>query len=114
MKKVLAMLAVGIMIFPLVTLAQTQPPAAQNVSISNYSDVVGIVNKVINWMQALLFLLATIFILYAAFLYLTSGGDETKTKKAKDIIIYAVIALAIALIAQGVGALVKSFLGVTT
>ena len=44
--------------------------------------------------------LAVIMIIYAGFLYITSGGDSGKITKAKNALIYAIIGLFIASLAQ--------------
>ncbi len=43
---------------------------------------------------------AVIMIVYAGFLYITSGGDSGKITKAKNALIYAIIGLFIASLAQ--------------
>jgi len=55
---------------------------------------------------------ATIIFLYAGFLFLTSGGDEEKVKKAKRAVTYAIVGLVIVLIGAGFITLIKSILEV--
>lgn len=55
----------------------------------------GIIVDVINWMNSFLWLLIVIMIIYAGFLALTSIWDEEKFKKAKNIILYITIWVAI-------------------
>ncbi len=81
-----------------------QVPTTGNVSIPN------ILNSIINWATGLLILLAVIFVVYAAFLYLTSGGDDEKLKAAKKFIIFAVVAIAVALLARGVVFIVQQLI----
>lgn len=64
-------------------------------------------------MFGLLILLAIIFILVAAFKYLTAAGDPQKVKDASGYVIYAAIAVAVALLAKGIPALVGSFFNTT-
>lgn len=45
---------------------------------------------------------AVIMIIYGGILYALSSGDATKTKKAKDTILYAVIGLAVALLSYAI------------
>jgi len=54
---------------------------------------------------------APILIVYAGFLILTAGGDATKIKKARQIILWTLIAVAIILFAKGFPALIKGALG---
>ncbi len=53
-------------------------------------------------------------ILYAAFVWLTSQGDEKKIETARKIIIAAIVGLAIAVFAPAITSIVASFLGVQT
>ncbi len=92
---------------PVLAGAQTLP----NQPITGISDVYRYISTVANWLFGILLAIAVIFILYSAFLYLTSGGDEEKVKKAKSYLVYAIIAVAIGLLARGIVALVQTFFG---
>jgi hypothetical protein len=59
-----------------------------------------ILNTLTNWMLTGLIVLASLFVVYAAYNYLTSGGDPEKVGKAKDTLIYAAVAVAIGLLAK--------------
>lgn len=50
-------------------------------------------------MLAVLMVVTVAFIVYAAYLYLTSQGDVEKVKTANRVILYAVVAVAVALLA---------------
>lgn len=97
---------VGTLVMPL--FAGAQPVLDTN--ITGYSDVTNIIGTVGNWMFGIILALAVIFILYAAFLYLTSGGDEEKVGKAKQYLVYAIIAIAVAVLSKGIVMVVQSFL----
>ena len=68
-------------------------PGANNTDLT--TTIVGILNGII----AVLGLLAVIFVLIGGINYMTSAGDPSKTKKAKDTIIYALIGLVICVLA---------------
>ena len=113
-RRAVTTLGAAVLAFPAVIFAQqtgTLPDTPVGKSSLTAEEIVTIIKKVTGWMQGIFFLLATIFILYAAFTYLTSGGDEEKTKKAKNIIVFAIIAIAVALLATAVTPLVQTFLG---
>jgi len=65
---------------------------------SNYSNI----RRIAGYIQTIFFIIATIFIILAAFKYLTAQGDEEKIRIAKQMIMYAVAAIVIALVATGV------------
>jgi threonine/homoserine/homoserine lactone efflux protein len=105
----------AMVVFPIIAMAQVTPPSGiiTGYDTGTSGGLVGIIRTATSWLFGILLLAAVVFLIYAAFLYLTSGGDEEKTKKAKSYVIYAVIAIAIGLLAQGIIALVYSLLGQT-
>lgn len=52
----------------------------------------------INFFLFFLGLIATAFIIYGGFLYITSAGDDSATEKAKKILIYSAIGILIVLV----------------
>lgn len=94
-------------LLPLTAFAQTPLPTV----VTSYSGVIGVINTIGNWMFGILLALAVIFIVYAAFLYLTAAGDEKKIGQAKDIIIYAVVAIVVAVLAKGIILVAQSLVG---
>lgn len=80
-------------------------------NVDSVEEVQGVLENIVGWAQVFFYIVATLFIILAAFSYLTASGDETKVKNAKTKIIYSLIAIAIAIIAGGVVALVRNFVG---
>lgn len=72
------------------------------------SPVLTILNRLINWLYTVLVVLAIIFLLIAAYNYLLSSGDPTKTAKAHKILIFAAVSLAVGILARGIVALIES------
>jgi hypothetical protein len=62
---------------------------------NDLSWVVGIIAKVINWMNSLVWIAVIIIIIYAGVQVLFSNWDEEKLKKAKKSIMYVAIWVAI-------------------
>ncbi len=62
------------------------------------------------WAAGIIGILGILIMLYAAFAYMTAGGDEEKVGSAKRILMYGLVGVGIALIAFGVFGLVESFL----
>jgi hypothetical protein len=52
-------------------------------------------------------------IIIGAFLIITSAGDTKKWQKGKDVILYAMIGLVVALLSKFFPSIVKFFLGVS-
>lgn len=66
---------------------------------STAKSFVGFINNLANAFGQILFGLSALAMLYAAFLFLTGGGDEKKRTEAKQVITYAVLGLVVALLA---------------
>jgi cytochrome bd-type quinol oxidase subunit 2 len=79
-------------------------------AVNTMSDIVDIIVTVARWIRTIFFVVAAIFILMAAFGYLTSGGNEDKVKSAKNQLIYAVVAIVIALLAFVMGDVINSII----
>jgi len=61
-----------------------------------------------SWIVGIAGVVALIFIVYGAILYITSSGDSNKLKRAKDTIIYAAIGLLIVGLAEAISSFVTS------
>lgn len=101
-KKIASAVAVGVALgAPLTSFAQ----------VKTVSGVVKLFDTVFNIVQYLFWVIAGIFIIYAAFKYLTAQGDPEKVGVARQMVIYAVIAIAIALLAMVMDDIIENFLG---
>jgi hypothetical protein len=69
------------------------------------------INALINFLFFLAMAIAPILIIYAAFLILTAGGDATKINKARTIILWTLVAVAIILFAKGLPSVIKGAFG---
>ena len=65
-------------------------------------DVVEIVQSGVNVVISLVGMLAVFSIIYGGFTYITAQSDPAKIKRGKDMVIYAVVALAVAFLAYGI------------
>jgi len=84
--------------------------------LTGVTDVGGLIGKVNNFVKlavSILFVLASIFIIIAAFKYLTGKGDPVEIKKAQAMIVWAIVAMIVALFAWAIPKIVISFLGAT-
>lgn len=97
------------MVLPMLSFAQGQG-LGDPAPIENLGDVGGLVSTIVNWMIGIFWIITVAFLIWAAFLYLTAGGEEEKLNEAKSRVIYALIAAAIALLSTGIQAIVRNLL----
>lgn len=84
--------------------------AAVQAPVRSINDVIRVLDTLIGWAQAILFVIVAIMVLYAAYLYVLGQG-ESKTAKAKEVLIYAVVGTVIALLSYAVVPVVCNLLG---
>jgi len=85
-------------------------PALAQVAIGNYgatfglgtADLASTIIKIVQWVLGFLGLIAVIMIMYGGFIWMTAAGNEERIKKAKKIIVRAVIGLLIVLLAWAI------------
>ena len=82
---------------------------AQEVNEVNI-DIWAILDTALNWFFGITLAVAVIMLIYAGFTYITSGGNETKLQTASKILIFALIGVAIALLAKGLPVFIQNFL----
>lgn len=68
-------------------------------SVNNLSELL---DKVVQFVQALILILAPIFIVWAGITFITSGGEPAKIQKGRNILLYTVIGIIVALLAQAI------------
>lgn len=76
------------------------------------TDIPGVLRSIctaVDWIFTFLIIIAIIFVLIAAFKYLTAAGDPEKVKAASHNLIYAAVAVAVGIVAQGVPLIVGNF-----
>jgi len=86
-------------------------PIAAFAALDTPAAFIAKIEEIQNWMFSFLLSFAAVFIIIAAFIFLTSAGDPKKTEKAKNTIIYAVIAIVIAFLARAIVGTVMVILG---
>jgi len=78
------------------------------------SDLASLVKVIAQWIFDLAVPIAVVMIVYAGVLFLTAQGNEQKVTKAKDVLKWAVVGLAIILIGSGFVTLIQSVLELGT
>lgn len=106
-KKFLPYLAISLLFVPAIVAAQPVRGGW------NLGDITGILSDIANWLYVIGFAVALIIIVVGGIGYMTAGGDEEKTGKAKKTIITGLIGAAIILLAGIILDTLARFFGVT-
>jgi len=77
-------------------------------------DIIGIIKKVTEALKILVIPIGTIMIIIGGLMYMLSGGNEEKIKKAKHTLLYAVIGIAIVLSVDFIVDLIREILAKAT
>ncbi len=78
--------------------------------VESTSGLIGVLRGIVQTTYIIFFIIATLFILFAAYNYLTAGGQPEKINTAHKQLLYAGIAIVVALLAVGTSAIIKNFL----
>lgn len=65
-----------------------------------------------NWIFVILIAIATLIVIWGAFLLITAGGAPERVSSGRNFILYAMIGFAVALLARAVPSIVRALLGV--
>ena len=99
MKKVLAgLILTSLLVLPAIGLAQAE--TAPTV------DVMTALTRITNWVFTILIVVAVIFLIWGAYNFVTAAGDAEKVTAGKQSIMWALVGVAVALLARGLVALV--------
>ncbi|MDP2910086.1 MAG: hypothetical protein Q8N69_03400 [bacterium] len=110
MKKLFASLMLSSMlILPVAAMAQLNTPTGPVPDDPNY--VFTIIQTLVNWLFYILIIAAIFIIIWAAFTFLTAGGDPEKVAKARNLILYAIVAIVVAFLAQAIIFLIVRIMG---
>lgn len=71
-----------------------------------------IINNVVRFANSLLAPLSTLMVLIAGFYYMTGGGNPERVKTAHKILTWALIGIAIVLLANSAEVIIRSVIGV--
>ncbi len=74
------------------------------------TSVEAIVGRITNWVFYIGIILAPLMIIIGAFMFLTSAGEPDKVRRAKKLIIWTIIGLAVILFSKGLISLIKYIL----
>lgn len=115
MKQVIKWATIATASLPLLSLAQSLTPqprfGGQAAPPRRFEDILTVLDRFIAWFQAILFIVAIIFILVAAFYFVTARGNPAKVETARDMLIWAAVGIGVALLAFAIQPIVLQLLG---
>lgn len=85
---------------PVVSSAQNLPAAASPQG-TGVDPIIAILNTVGNWMFGILIAVAAIYILLAAFKFMTAKGDSKAIGEARQALTYSLVAVAVGALTKG-------------
>jgi len=90
------------------------PDTIDQVEVPQYTkeQALQLLPNIVKWVFGFLLAVVALMIIVAAYMFVTGGGNPEQLGKAKNLLMYALIGLAIALIARGIVALLISLLDV--
>ncbi len=103
---------------PLSVFAQSGPGTAVTPPTVPTSDTEFTLNQgwaridvFVNWVVALVGVASVVFLMYGAYLYMSSGQNEENLKKAKTSLIYGIIGAVVAVLAFSIFSFASSLVG---
>ena len=108
---------------PVLTMAQNIPqnpfnsqlqPNDPNIGKAGFDldQLISSITSVVNWFSWFIAVVAVAMGLYAAFLYLTARGDAKQISDAHKTLVYAIIGIAVAILAFSIVTITKTFLSI--
>lgn len=85
-------------------------PLMAYADVRTVGDVVRVLNRVADWLFYVLIGFAIIFLILAGFKYLMAQGSGEKLSEAHRMVFYAIISLAVGIVARGVVVLVDQLI----
>lgn len=121
--KILSFLFVLALAISLTSVALAQAPTSPLVppgfnannmtgNITNTDTLVNTIMNLVNWIAWIVGLAAVVMGLWAGILFITAGGDAAKLTTARNILLYAIIGIAVAILAFSLVAISQSIFGI--
>lgn len=92
---------------------QTFPLTAPTL-VTSGGDLVGLVQALTNWFFVGFLLTAVVFVIIAAFQFLTGGGDPIQVAGARKKLVWAVVAVIVAVLARAIPLVVENIITATS
>ncbi len=93
----LSLVLFSLFMMPMVVMAQTVPDSR----IETFGDIINVLNTFVDWLYAILLVVAAFYLVWGGLDYVLGGGDEEKIKSGRNKIKYALIGVAVAVVSKG-------------
>ena len=112
-KYITSLTGLGALALARVALAAPQGPPVPmpEGALQTTTDVSGLLIVAVDWIFWALIVFAVAMFLIGGYYYVTSGGEAEKVSKANKTLLYAALAVVVALVAAGIPFVVVSFIG---
>jgi len=114
-KKIIGLLSLiavfGIILTPVLVSAQGISITPEAPPAYGADDVLGILPRIINYAFGFLIAVVVLMIIIAAYMFITAGGSSDRITSARKFLMFALIGLAVGVLAQGLVALVRLIVG---
>ncbi len=74
------------------------------------NTITELIDKIATWLLEIGLIISTIIILWAALVFMTSGGNVERVTMARKTLWYAIIGIVVLLLAKGVTSIIQNFL----
>lgn len=113
MKKntLLALALITLFVFPAIGLAERIEPLDET-ALTTPSAIITLIENITKYIFYGVMAIAVLFIIISAFYFLTAAGNPDKVTTARQMLIYALIGVAVALLAYALPFIVKGILGI--
>jgi len=105
--------AIGLLLLPAIVPVRAAVPTYGEEIITTPQEFIDLIKSITKWIFSIVMAIAILFIILAAWYFLTAAGNPEAIAKARQMLIYAIVGIAVALLAAGLPALINAFLGAT-
>ncbi|MBI4217378.1 MAG: hypothetical protein HY603_01055 [Parcubacteria group bacterium] len=111
MKKIVTSVAPALLLLGVATLAFATTEQVAPVGPTTVQELLNVLDKVVNLVFTGLIILSVFFIIFAAFQFVTAGGDPAAIVQARQKLIWAAVGIIVALIARALPVVIRSATG---
>ena len=111
MKKIVTSVAPALLLLGVATLAFATTEQVAPTGPTTVQGLLDILDKVINFVFTGLIIFSVFFVIFAAFQFVTAGGDPAGVLQARQKLIWAAVGIIVALIARALPTVIRSATG---